>query len=81
MILQYGNLTLLSVDELKYGGLFPKVQSCDVMKIYGEEKWRIHRSEYSISGINIEVPDAYPVLKYPQMRELERSDIRYAWLV
>jgi hypothetical protein len=67
MILQYGNLTILSVEELN-GGMFPKAQSCDGVKIYGEEKWRVHHSEFSIFGINIEVPDIYPILKYPEAR-------------
>ena len=67
MILQYGNLTILSVEELN-GGMFPKAQSCDGIKIYGEEKWSIHHSEVSIFGINIEVPDIYPILKYPEAR-------------
>ena len=67
MILQYGNLTILSVEELN-GGMFPKAQSCDGVKIYGEEKWRVHHSELSIFGINIEVPDIYPILKYPEAR-------------
>ena len=65
MILQYGNLTILSVEELN-GGMFPKAQSCDGVKIYGEDKWRVHHSDYSIFGINIEVPDIYPILKYPE---------------
>ncbi len=67
MILQYGNLTILSVEELN-GGMFPKAQSYDGVKIYGEEKWRVHHSELSIFGINIEVPDIYPILKYPEAR-------------
>lgn len=67
MILQYGNLTILSVEELN-GGMFPKAQSCDAVKIYGEEKWKVHHSELSIFGINIEVPDIYPILKYPEAR-------------
>ena len=67
MILQYGNLTILSVEELN-GGMFPKVQSYDGIKIYGEDKWRVHRSHFSIFGINIEVPDIYPILKYPEAR-------------
>ena len=67
MILQYGNLTILSVEELN-GGMFPKAQSCDGVKIYGEDKWRVHHSDYSIFGINIEVPDIYPILKYPEAR-------------
>ena len=67
MILQYGNLTILSVEELN-GGMFPKAQSCDGVKIYGEKKWRVHHSELSIFGINISVPDIYPILKYPEAR-------------
>ena len=67
MILQYGNLTILSVEELN-GGMFPKAQSCDGVKIYGEDKWRVHHSDFSIFGINIEVPDIYPILKYPEAR-------------
>ena len=67
MILQYGNLTILSVEELN-GGMFPKVQSYDGIKIYGEDKWRVHHSECNIFGINIEVPDIYPILKYPEAR-------------
>lgn len=67
MILQYGNLTLLSVEELD-GGMFPKVQDSDGEKIYGEGKWRLHDSGIKIFGINIEVPDIYPILKYPEAR-------------
>ena len=67
MILQYGNLTILSVEELN-GGMFPKAQSCEGVKIYGEDKWRVHSSDMSIFGINIVVPDIYPILKYPEAR-------------
>ena len=78
MILQYGNLTILSVEELN-GGIFPKAKSCDGIKIYGEEKWRVHHSEYNIFGINIEVPDIYPILKYPEekVKATTRNDNNY----
>ena len=62
MILQFGNLTILSVEELN-GGIFPKAQSCDGVKIYEEGKWILH---HSLHGINIKVPDVYPILKYPE---------------
>ena len=71
MILQYGNLTLLSVEELN-GGMFPKVQHHEGVKIYGEEKWKLHHSDYKIFGINIEVPDMYPILKYPEARRRKK---------
>lgn len=71
MILQYGNLTLLSVEELN-GGMFPKAQYHDGVKIYGEDKWKLHHSDYKIFGINIEVPDIYPILKYPEAKRKSR---------
>ena len=67
IILQYGNLTILSVEELN-SGMFPKAQSCEGVKIYGEDRWKAHHSNISIFGVNIEVPDIYPILKYPEAR-------------
>lgn len=76
MILQYGNLTLLSVEELN-GGMFPKAESHNGIKIYGEGKWKVHHSEFEIFGINIEVPDIYPILKYPEVRRKARRSQGY----
>ena len=73
MILQYGNLTLLSVEELN-GGMFPKVQHHEGVKIFGEDKWKLHHSDYKIFGINIEVPDIYPILKYPEARRKRKRE-------
>lgn len=79
MILQYGNLTLLSVEELN-GGMFPKAQPHNGVKIYGEGKWKLHHSECEIFGINIEVPDIYPILKYPEARRKARRSQGYVKL-
>ena len=76
MILQYGNLTLLSVEELN-GGMFPKAQPHDGVKIYGEERWKLHHSDIKIFGINIEVPDIYPILKYPEARRKSKHSQGY----
>ena len=76
MILQYGNLTLLSVEELN-GGMFPKAHPHNGVKIYGEGKWKLHHSECDIFGINIEVPDIYPILKYPEARRKARRSQGY----
>ena len=76
MILQYGNLTLLSVEELN-GGMFPKAQHYDGVKIYGEDKWKLHSSDFKIFGINIEVPDIYPILKYPEARRKAKRSAGY----
>ena len=76
MILQYGNLTILSVEELN-GGMFPKAQCCEGVKIYGEDRWKAHHSDISIFGINIEVPDIYPILKYPEARRKARRAAGY----
>ena len=73
MILQYGNLTLLSVEELN-GGMFPKVQHHEGVKIFGEDKWKLHHSDAKIFGINIEVPDIYPILKYPEARRRRKRE-------
>ena len=78
MILQYGNLTILSVEELN-GGIFPKAQSYDEVKIYGEDKWKVHHSDLSIFGISIEVPDIYPILKYPEARVKTKTCTENKW--
>ncbi len=54
MILQYGNLKLLSVSELDEG-LFPGLRDLQGIRIYSEDKWKQHKSDVEIFGINIEV--------------------------
>ncbi len=54
MILQYGNLKLLSVSELDEG-LFPGQTDLQGIRIYSEDKWKLHKADLEIFGINIEV--------------------------
>ena len=54
MILQYGNLRLLSVSELDKG-LFPGVTGLQGIRILLDGKWRPHKPDVEIFGINIEV--------------------------
>ena len=42
MILQYGNLTLLTIKELD-GGLFPNASNLEGIKICSENKWVLHK--------------------------------------
>ena len=67
MILQYGNLTILSIEELS-GGMFPKCtrKKTKGIMVFSEEQWQQHNSSSRIFGINIEVPDIYPILKFPE---------------
>lgn len=72
MILQYGNLTLLSIEELKEG-LFPHLTDGKGIKVFTEEQWQKHNMNSHIYGINIELPDIYPILKFPEaMKKYKR---------
>ena len=42
MILQYGNLTLMTIEELK-DGLFPQARGSEGIKILRDDKWELHR--------------------------------------
>ena len=67
MILQYGNLKLLYIGELDEG-LFPGASNLQGIKVFSDDKWRLHRPDVDIFGINIQVPDVYPILKYPEAK-------------
>lgn len=54
MILQYGNLKILSVHELDEG-LFPGQHNLQGIRIYSDDKWKLHKADIDIFGINIEV--------------------------
>ena len=54
MILQYGNLRLLSVSELDEG-LFPGLTGLQGIRIFSDDKWRLRNPDVEIFGINIEV--------------------------
>ena len=57
--------------------MFPKAQHHDGVRIFGEAKWKTHNSDYKIFGINIEVPDIYPILKYPEAKRKSRRSAGY----
>ena len=67
LILQYGNLTLLSISELAEG-MFPGVDQSKGIMVFAEEQWQEHKSSKKIFGINIMTPDLYPILKFPEAR-------------
>ena len=71
MILQYGNLKLLYIGELDEG-LFPGASNLQGIKIFSDDKWRLHKPNVDIFGINIEVPDVYPILKYPEAKSRKK---------
>ncbi len=45
VILQYGNLTLMTIEELR-NGLFPRSQELQTIKILKDNKWDAHRYMY-----------------------------------
>ena len=67
VILQYGNLSILSIEELTEG-MFPKAKDKPIM-VFAEEQWQKHDSASKIFGINIETSDLYPLLKFPEARK------------
>lgn len=42
MILQYGNLTILTIEELD-GGLFPTAKNLEGIKICTQDNWVLHK--------------------------------------
>lgn len=74
LILQYGNLSLLSVCELDHRGIFKydkdkKRSSSATENIYilREGQWKKNDRE-RVYGVNIETYDIYPILKYPEVK-------------
>ena len=91
LILQYGNLTILSIEDLS-AGLFPGIddhihiagtgrrdrrdtrsrgggaKEGKGIMVFSEEQWQEHNSASRVFGIDIQAPDIYPILKYPEVR-------------
>lgn len=61
MILQYGNLKLLAVSELEEG-LFPEQDSLEGIRIFSDDRWRLHKADVEIFGINIEVLQSFETI-------------------
>lgn len=72
--MQYGNLNLLTVDELN-GGMFPNATNLEGIKIYSEGRWKLHDKNIKIFGVSVQVPDVFPILKYPE-HQRKRKYIR-----
>jgi hypothetical protein len=66
LILQYGNLTLLSIEEM-LEGMFPADEKG--IMVFAEEQWQEYSGTSKIFGIEITTPDLYPVLKFPEARK------------
>lgn len=73
MILQYGNLTILSIEELNE--MFPTTSQNEEkgIRVFAEEQWQEHNSSSRIFGIDIQAPDLYPILKFPEARKKYRK--------
>ncbi len=93
MILQYGNLTILSIQDLS-DGMFPDDHpdhthrgsprdrssrargggatreggGAKGIMVFAEEQWQEHNSASRVFGIDIQAPDIYPILKFPEVR-------------
>jgi hypothetical protein len=63
LILQYGNLNLMTIEELK-DSLFPNQQTRAGVKIFKDGRWDPISSNTKISGISVTVPDFFPILKF-----------------
>ncbi len=77
MILQYGNLTLLSIEELN-GGMFTETQEDKGIVVFADEQWQHHSSTSKIFGVKILSHDIYPILKFPEaMKKYKRINPGY----
>ena len=77
LILQYGNLSLLTVYELDQRGIFRYDKtgtgsSADNIHILRENRWTKNDRE-RVYGVSIEAHDIYPILKYPEIRRRYRK--------
>lgn len=84
MILQYGNLTILSIQELGEG-MFPTFPSSPAgparhtssskdhapkgIQVFADEHWQEHKTSSRIFGVDIQTPDLYPILKFPEIKK------------
>ncbi|XP_019849257.1 PREDICTED: leucine-rich repeat serine/threonine-protein kinase 1-like [Amphimedon queenslandica] len=65
MILRFGNVTLLSMEELS-GKLFTgNGTKMAIMKDGG--RWEEHPLDTTVYGVNVEVPDVFPLLRYAEL--------------
>ena len=46
--------------------MFPTATRLEGIKIFKDEQWKLHHKSVHIFGIDIVVPDIYPILKYPE---------------
>lgn len=70
MILQYGNLNILTIEELG-SSIFPISSERKGIKVFAEEQWQEHNG-LSVFGIDIRTPDVYPILKFPEAKKKYR---------
>ena len=80
LILQYGNLSLLTVSELDRRGIFyndeDESASSNPGTIYilKENQWKPNDRE-RVYGVAIEAHDVYPILKFPEVRKKKRHAV------